>query len=200
MKTKDRIKSASRELFNKKGFKNVTLREVAKELAISYGNVTYHFKTKNQLILCQYEDMQKETMEIIETFDYHNLFISILDAPNLTFEISMKYRFFYVDFMELKRSYPDLSLKLDEDNKARKKGYLEILKQLKTKGILREELSNDALNYLMDLSGAMRTFFFINLNPDDFIDQKLKSRYVTYVNNLIFPYLTAEGIKKFKSY
>jgi hypothetical protein len=74
------------------------------------------------------------------------------------------------------------------------------LKQLKTQGILRDELTDNHLDYLMDLSGAMRTFFFINLNPDEFIDHKLENRYVVYVNNLIFPYLTNEGIKKYKSY
>ena len=72
MKTKEKIKNTARELFNSKGFKNVTLREVAKELSISYGNITYHFKTKKQLIFCLYEDMLKETEEIIKTFDYNN--------------------------------------------------------------------------------------------------------------------------------
>lgn len=200
MKTKDKIKNRSRELFNSKGFKNVTLREVANELSISYGNVTYHFKTKKQLIFCLYEDMLKETEEIIKTFDHHNLFKGILDAPKITFKISMRYLFFYVDFIEIKRSYSDLSSRLEQDNSARKKGYLQILQQLKIQGLLREELTDNDLNYLMDLSGAMRTFFFINLNPNDFSNQGLENRYVTYVNNLIFPYLTREGIKKYKSY
>lgn len=200
MKTKDKIKKTSRELFNSKGFKNVTLREVAKELSISYGNVTYHFKTKNELILCLYEDMLIETKEIIKTFDHNNLFIGILDTPKITFEISMKYLFLYVDFIEIKRSYSDLSLRLEQDNISRKKGYLLILKQLKIQGVLRDELTDNDLDYLMDLSGAMRTFFFINLNPNDFFNQDLKKRYVDYVNNLIFPYLTTNGMKIYKSY
>lgn len=199
MKTKDKIKNASRKLFNNKGFKNVTLREVANELSISYGNVTYHFKTKQQLILCLYEDMLKETKEIIKTFDSDNLFTGILDAPKITFEISMKYLFFYVDFIEIKRSYPNLSLKLEEDNSSRKKGYLQILKQLKAQGILRDELTDNDLDYLMDLSGAIRTFFFINLNPNDFFNKDLKNKYIAYVNNLILPYLTTEGMKQYKS-
>lgn len=198
MKTKDKIKNKSRELFNKKGFKNVTLREVAKELSISYGNVTYHFKTKNQLILCLYEDMLKETIGIIKTFGAGNLLESILEAPKITFEISIKYLFFYVDYIEIKRSYTDVSLRLEQDNNLRKKRYLHILKQLQAQKILREELTEKDLYYLMDLSGAMRTFFFINLNSEDFLNQKLKNRYVDYVNNLVYPYLTADGMKKFK--
>ncbi len=200
MNTKNKIKNIARELFNKKGFKNVTLREVAEVLSISYGNVTYHYKTKNQLILCLYEDMLKETMEIIKTFDNRDILKGILDAPKITFVISMKYLFFYVDFIEIKRSYADLSLKLERDNNSRKKGYLQILKQLQFQGLLREELTDNDLDYLMDLSGAMRTFFFINLNPKDFLNKDLESRYINYVNHLIFPYLTEAGMKKYKSY
>lgn len=200
MKTKEKIKNTSRKLFNSKGFKNVTLREVAKEISISYGNVTYHYKTKNQLILCLYEEMLKETEAIIQKFDYGNLFTAILEAPKITFGISLKYLFLYVDFVEIKRSFPDLSQRLEQDNNSRKKGYLQILKQLQNHGIIREELSDNDLDYLMDLSGAMRTFFFINLNPDDFLNPNLENRYVIYLNNLIFPYLTKEGIKKYKSF
>lgn len=200
MKTKAKIKNTARDLFNKKGFKNVTLREVAKELSISYGNVTYHFKTKNLLIFSLYEDMQIETLEIIKKFDYKNLLKSILEAPKLTFEISIKYLFFYVDFIEIRRSYSDISIKLEYDNINRKKGYLQILQGLQVQGLLRNELVEKDLDYLMELSGAMRTFFFINLPPDNFSDIALKNKYVVYVNNLIYPYLTEEGMKKYKVY
>ncbi|RKR18751.1 TetR family transcriptional regulator [Maribacter vaceletii] len=199
MKTKDKIIHTARELFNKKGFKNVTLREVAKELSISYGNVTYHFKTKNQLILHLYEEMLFETSEIIRTFHYDNLLKGILEAPKFTFKISIKYLFFYVDFVEIKRSFTEISLKLEQDNTNRKKGYLRILRQLQIQGFLRKEFTNIDLDYLMDLSGAMRTFFFINLHPKNFLDTDLETRYVTYVNNFIFPYLTEKGMEEYKS-
>ncbi|MCT4580004.1 MAG: TetR/AcrR family transcriptional regulator [Flavobacteriales bacterium] len=198
MKTKNKIKQLSRELFNKKGFKNVTLREVADELSISYGNVTYHFKTKELLIVSLYEDMLQETIEILKTFDSSNLFASILDAPTITFELSIKYLFFYVDFVEIRRDYPALASRLEQDNSSRKKGYLQILKQLQVQGLLREELNDNDLDYLMNLSGAMRTFFFINLTPNDFLAKGLKERYVSYVNHLIFPYLTANGVKRYE--
>ena len=152
MKTKTKIKNTARDLFNKKGFKNVTLREVAKVLSISYGNVTYHFKTKNQLILSLYEDMQNETLEIIKTFDNKNLLKSILEAPKLTFEISIKYLFFYVDFIEIRRSYTDISIKLKHDNTNRKKGYLQILQGLQAQRLLRGDLIEKDLDYLMAVS------------------------------------------------
>ena len=200
MKTKNKIKVKATELFNSKGFKNVTLREVAKELGISYGNVTYHYKTKKDVIVSLYEDMLVETKDILQTFDQSNLFKGILEAPKLTFQISMKYLFFYVDFVEVKRSYTELAIQIEKDNEERKFGYLFLLQQLQKEGILREELTRSDLDYLMNLSGAMRTFFFINLDPDNFNDVDLETNYVRYVNQLVYPYLTQKGIEKYKEY
>lgn len=200
MKTKEKIKTKATELFNNKGFKNVTLREVAKELDISYGNVTYHFKTKKDLIESLYEDMLVETKQILQTFDMRYLLKGMLDAPKLTFQISMKYLFFYVDFVEVKRSYLELSRRIEKDNEERKLGYLHLLLQLQKEAILRKELTQSDLNYLMNLSGAMRTFFFINLHPDNFKSNDLEAKYVNYVNQLVYPYLTKKGMEKYKEY
>lgn len=200
MKTKERILNTARVLFNEQGFRNVTLRAVAKELSISYGNATYHFKTKSQLISRLYEDMLFETSEILKTISYDNLFKGILDAPRVSFGISMKYLFFYVDFVEIKRSYSEIASRVDQDNQKRKANYLHVLKQLQVEDILRKDLTEKDLYYLMDLSGAIRTFFFINLNPSNFSDTNLENRYLDYINQLIFPYLTKKGIEKYQMY
>lgn len=198
MKTKDKIKQAALELFNKKGFTNVTLREVAKELQISYGNVTYHYKTKYDLILGLYEDMLIETREILTAFNPGNLFLGILEAPKYTFQISMKYLFLYVDYVEVRRQYHPLYLRVEQDNSLRKEQYLQVLQLLQSQGVLRADLTKSDLNYLMDLSGGMRTFFFINLLPEQFSESDLEERYITYVNQLVYPYLSKKGVELYK--
>lgn len=200
MKTIEKIKSTATDLFNQKGVKNVTLREVAKTLDKSYGNITYHFKTKNHLLLELFDEMVAETSEIMKSIASENLFHGILDAPQQTFKISMKYLFFYVDYIEIRRSYKDIFLKAEAGNEFRKKNYLKILELLQSQKILRKELTQDDLNYLMNLSGAMRTFFFLNLHPDNFGDKNLEKKYITYVNNLVKPYLTTKGLREFKAY
>lgn len=200
MKTKEKIKQVALALFNTKGFKNVTLREIAKTLAISYGNVTYHFENKHRLILSLYEDMLTETEAIFSTLNEKDLLTSLLQAPKHSFDISIKFLFFYVDFVEIKRTYTDISSRLEQDNTARKTAYLSLLQTLQADEFLRLDLTDQDLDYLMELSGAMRTFFFINLNPEQFSDPALKTKYVQYVNRLIFPYLTAKGMVTYKAF
>lgn len=49
MSTADRIADAALRLFNRKGYASTTLTEIATEIGISQGNLTYHFPTKLDL-------------------------------------------------------------------------------------------------------------------------------------------------------
>lgn len=200
MKTKEKIKHKALVLFNQKGFKNVTLRAIASALGKSYGNITYHYKSKEDLIMELYKDMILETSEIMSSFESNNLFHGILDVPKKTFAISMKYLFFYVDYVEVKRSYQKIYLEVEDGNAMRKQYYMELLKELQGQEILRRELTPKDLDYLMDLSGAMRTFFFINLHLDNFTDPDLEDKYIAYVNQLVVPYLSTSGLEMYKAY
>ncbi|MEL6894206.1 MAG: helix-turn-helix domain-containing protein, partial [Actinomycetota bacterium] len=51
MSTADRITAAALRLFNRKGYASTTLTEIAHEVGISQGNLTYHFPTKLDLAL-----------------------------------------------------------------------------------------------------------------------------------------------------
>lgn len=56
--TADRIAEAGRKLFNRKGYGETTLSEIAAEIGISQGNLTYHFPTKRKLALRIQQDAQ----------------------------------------------------------------------------------------------------------------------------------------------
>ncbi|MEO0494416.1 MAG: TetR/AcrR family transcriptional regulator [Actinomycetota bacterium] len=51
MSTADRIAATALRLFNQKGYASTTLTEIAAEVGISQGNLTYHFPTKLDLAL-----------------------------------------------------------------------------------------------------------------------------------------------------
>ena len=57
MKTKHLVKQTARVCFNEKGLMNVTLRDVAAQLDKSYGNITYHYPTKEAVITELFDDM-----------------------------------------------------------------------------------------------------------------------------------------------
>jgi AcrR family transcriptional regulator len=47
--TQERILDAARELFVKYGYRNVSMRQIARELGYSHGSIYYHFENKAEL-------------------------------------------------------------------------------------------------------------------------------------------------------
>lgn len=197
MKTRDAIKQMGLRLFNRSGVQNVTLRDVATKLKKSYGNITYHFPNKEALVAELYQDMLMELEEISSDMQVQNdLLSAILKAPELTFDLSVKYIFLFKDYIEIRRTFPELAKRIDISNAMRKDALIGVLRFLKAQEVLREDLNDEDLNYIMELSGAMRTMFFIQANPSSKPDKAMKHAYVSYVNNLLKPYLTDPSLMK----
>jgi len=200
MDTKLKIKQAALKLFNQHGLMNVTLRDVAADVSRSYGNITYHFKNKEMVIESIYNDMIQElsliNKDIMESDE--PLFTKIITAPNHTFDITMNYLFFYVDYVEIRRNFMKVFKKIDANNKSRMESWKHSLIELQRQNYIRSELDESDLFYLMELSGAMRTFFFLKLSKEELGQRDLKNKYVEYTNKLFYPYLTERGRREYK--
>ncbi|MFM6982776.1 MAG: TetR/AcrR family transcriptional regulator [Chitinophagaceae bacterium] len=193
MRTKDQIKHRGLKLFNRLGVQNVTLRDIAAAIKKSYGNVTYHFPNKEALVSQLYDDMLVELNEISEQMtEQKDVFSAILKAPELTFELSVKYIFLFKDLTEIRRTFPELAKRIDQSNRTRKEALIGVLRFLQAQDILRADLDDKDLDYIMELSGAMRTMFFIQHDVSLKPGAAVKASYVDYVNRLLKPYL-AEG-------
>ncbi|MEO0466196.1 MAG: TetR/AcrR family transcriptional regulator [Pseudomonadota bacterium] len=117
MKTRDRILAASLDLFNSEGEANVTALDVANVLEISPGNLYYHFKGKDALILTLFDGFEAE-MDVIlqgadgrlDSLEDHWVFLYIL------LEEIHDFRFFYRSLGLLTERYPTLSNRLSALN------------------------------------------------------------------------------------
>ena len=58
MKTAERILLVALTLFNERGERNVTAADIALELDMSPGNLYYHFKGKESIVIALYSQMQ----------------------------------------------------------------------------------------------------------------------------------------------
>lgn len=109
MTTREKIIVESVELFNSRGISPVTLRDIADRVGISIGNLAYHFKNKDfiieEIFRLMEEERQKRLSEVqmIPSFDNANRqTLAIL-------KISYKYRFFYLDTLDILRAYPSIA-------------------------------------------------------------------------------------------
>ena len=68
---KEKIITKAKELFNSEGYQNVSLRDIAAACGISPGNLTYHFKKKEDLILAVMENIYTEIFDLLPQMTSH---------------------------------------------------------------------------------------------------------------------------------
>lgn len=68
MSTKDKILEKSLELFNNQGVHNVGVRDIARALEMSPGNMSYHFPKKEDVILALMEKMSEGNSVCFEAY------------------------------------------------------------------------------------------------------------------------------------
>jgi AcrR family transcriptional regulator len=105
LSTKNRIIESAIRLFNEYGMANVRLQQIADESGISVGNLAYHFKNKEAIVLAVYEHLFDEFSGILSQY---------LQGPDLLdFEAQLEqyyvfftdYRFQVIDLFNLELSY-----------------------------------------------------------------------------------------------
>jgi len=108
MTTKQKIIRASIRLFNERGLTNVRLQQIADEVGISVGNLAYHYYSKEAII----NEIDRQLSQYLEPVISADLrFPSLMDFDTQLaryYHLLMRYSFYFLDFLEIKRAYPKL--------------------------------------------------------------------------------------------
>lgn len=110
LRTRDRILVAALALFNQKGPDRVTTAEIARTVHINEGNLYYHFRTKEALILALFAQFEGEAGGLVQRAGK-----SPSDEPRTYsdflkewFSLAWNYRFFFRDLLGLAAAMPAL--------------------------------------------------------------------------------------------
>lgn len=96
-KTSDRIANAALRLFNRKGYGSTTLTEIAADIGISQGNLTYHFRTKLDLALHFSESVRAQTEARRAAFVPGDIADDYVESLRTGMELTWHYRFLLRD-------------------------------------------------------------------------------------------------------
>jgi AcrR family transcriptional regulator len=105
--TPQRILEASIKLFNEQGFQNVPAMKIATHLGMSPGNLAYHFKSKNDIVLAVFPQLEAEIRTVMQPGR------GLLPSEAARHQISIfrtlwRYRFFFNSLTTLLPSDPQL--------------------------------------------------------------------------------------------
>lgn len=109
------ILDTARRLYNTRGLSNVTIRQVAQEMKISSGNLTYHFKKREDVVEAAFEDLLSIEEKFLSL--YHQSTLNGVQLKKLMkahAKAMFDYRFFWIDFVQVGRESFKTQKKLDE--------------------------------------------------------------------------------------
>ncbi len=185
--TKEDILITARELFNEYGYKNISMRDIAKKLNISVGNLTYYFKKKEDLIeeVVMYKHRKYKGILLLKSLDdLNNLFLDMLNTQNENI-------YYFKHFDEL----AEISSKIYEIQLATLNKIEKILKEcfeeLQRKNLVQKVKPKSQIDNLIKCILTVIIYKPIktkDLNKQDNIDSIISCLW-----SMIFMYLTDEG-------
>lgn len=191
-KTRQNIIQTAIQLFNERGVINVRIRDIAEEMQISPGNVTYHYKTKQELMDSVYRYMIKTLEKMAVGNQFMNPAKDHLHVAKGYLEHIAEFRFFYQDTLEIIRSYPELA-KLHQEQVAQEKS---IIRNLMFMSVGKGDLVTEPIEGLYESlahSIWMTLHFWLTQQVIRGAKNNELEKGLITIANLIYPFATEKG-------
>lgn len=201
MNTKQKILSKALVLFNQYGHRDVTTRMIADALSISLGNLTYHFKKKEEIIIALYYELVAE-MNIL--FDMQSQMKEInvqhfYDGTKACYTIFVKYKFCMIDFVQLLRTHSKIKIHYQQLMEVRKQQMGEMFFLAITQGVIKPE---EFENQYMQLGLSMGVYGDYWLSHAEVLFENNSEHTINqYVNGallMLYPYFTDSAKEEYK--
>lgn len=199
MKTNEKIVDKALTLFNEKGVDQVSSLEISQSLNISYGNLTYHYKKKDDIVLALYAQMQRSLNTSINRLVqciFEETFYPKL--VNEIFDVIWNYRFIYLNINSLMNQFEFIC----ESEKSYYATRIKILNRAKKyliqEGYLKPEINNNYESLIQNLNMILYAWItdaklFYEGDEDKKIDI-----YVSLFYNVALTHVTEKGLKRYQ--
>ncbi len=192
---KEEILTTAIVLFNKHGYGAVNLYDVAKDMGISRGNVTYHFKAKDDILEALAADMWQKMDVILSASRTFPSFKNLHDQTKAYIACQNEYAFIFMDHQVLTHPL------IEHDFKAFTKQGIESNKMALAFAISNGNVQPEPFN------GAYNNVAFLSWNIGSIWTlQQVKSGELSVENiellmwSIIYPHFTEKGKKAFYAF
>ncbi|MDA5632917.1 MULTISPECIES: TetR/AcrR family transcriptional regulator [Rhizobium/Agrobacterium group] len=201
-RTRDRILDAALELFNGRGPDRVTTAEIALAVDINEGNLYYHFRTKEALVLALFARFEADAMMLVTTVDGADEGAAATYAGFLRqwFSLVWNYRFLFRDLVGLIALAPSLVEPVRTISAAMRLAVGDIVGRMQKAGLVTiPESERDAvLTNLWIVSTYWAAYLNLQEGVSEFGQQQLDWG-LQQVSSLFRPYLSAEAVAELEA-
>lgn len=190
--TRRRILDAALRQFNLHGYSETTIAQIAAEAGIAVGNLTYHFRTKADLV----DTLQRELADALAEHRKHSTQGGdVADDYVTSVIVGMKfqgdYRFLLRDHLQLKADRGRIDAELAADYR----GMHALVRRLDDEGLFRRDID-------VDLDALTRSLFIVTRYWSDHLQDHEGRQEITWEDQVagfhhhlmvLRPWLTASG-------
>ena len=195
-KTKQKIKLSAIKLFNEIDTLSITTNHIAKEAGLSPGNLYYHYKNKEDIIVDIYTDMSN-TFERLNSFDImlkSDNPLKILDEMfDMYGKLFFEYSFMMRDMNTLVATYPRLKEMFLQRQEKRIVQIESLIRYFISLDIF-EQTDDEDINLRARLNWFISSYwhFFAQTTGKSMEEAISESKKIVFKIN-IYPYLTQKG-------
>lgn len=199
MKTNEKIIDKALTLFTEKGVDQVSSLEISQSLNISYGNLTYHYKKKDDIVLALYAQMQQSLNTSINRLVqciFEETFYPKL--VNEIFDVIWNYRFIYLNINSLMNQFEFIC----ESEKSYYATRIKILNRAKKyliqEGYLKPEINNNYESLIQNLNMILYAWITDAKLFYEGDEEKKIDIYVSLFYNVALTHVTEKGLKRYQ--
>lgn len=195
MNTKEKILEVAIRLFNEKGFGNVSIQDIANELAVNRRNIAYHYNSKDDLLQAIAEEMWMQLdAERQKRRDFPS-FENLTNETKMYYAFQQQYTFIFNDLHVIKHpllatKFRELCLQTIKDSEAAIAFAIKL-------GNMKPEPFKGAYSNLCLAIWVLALFWGFQQNIRE-VNKKDEGPKVIW--SLILPHFTEKGIASFKSF
>ena len=193
MKTKDKILQTACDMFNATNTQAATTNHIAKKMGISPGNLHYHFKNREEIILNLYRHMRSELT--LKSDSLPKTLQELIEHQKVIFKVLWKYRFFQRELLFLLSRDATLKNEYINDNIAHRSRIIKTLQNFSQNEIIVSKYTN-VIEHLAD--SILMTFQF--WTPFIEAQDKPLNEYnielaIIHTREILRPYLSESSLK-----
>lgn len=189
------------ELYNEKGYNNITTRHIAAELNMSPGNLHYHFKHSEDIVKILFSELVLKIDVILNNLQKteNKALEDLYSFTFSTYEVFYSFRFIFMNFFDILKHIPAIESRYESINESRKDEFQVIFKGFQKNNIFRDDIPDFILKGLTTQIFIIADNWIIhNSLAFKFEKDKAVEYYALIQMNLFYPLLTAEQQKLYE--
>ena len=200
MKTKEAILVTARKVLNRDGYQAVTIRHIAAEMAISHGNLGYHYPNLTAIVKALYDELVTSMDAVVGQassgpVELEELYRQLQGVFSQFYE----YRFFFLDFVAIGRNIPEIKTHYAQLQLFREQQFLEMIHRMIDKGLINNGYPEEQFIQFIRSLTVMADYWLSAAS----IHYGLKSpevvnRYVNLFFSMWRPYFTPSGVAAYE--